>query len=124
MSRRAVDSGYRLEIDRIACDAYGTCAELLPEGIDLDEWGYPVIAPGNVPEHLLDMARRAVDNCPVLALRLVKAAATARPATAAPVAAVARGAESRPDRMEGEPPWPPRPGNRPAKRGPEVRRRR
>lgn len=124
MSRRAVDSGYRLEIDRIACDAYGTCAELLPEGIDLDEWGYPVIAPGNVPEHLLDMARRAVDNCPVLALRLVKAAATARPATAAPVAAVARGAELRTDRMEGEPPWPPRPANRPAKRGPEVRRRR
>lgn len=124
MSRRAVDSGYRLEVDRIACDAYGTCAELLPEGVDLDEWGYPVVAPGNVPEHLLDMARRAVDNCPVLALRLVKSAATAPTASAAPVAAVARGAETRPDRMEGEPPWPARPANRPAKRGPDPRRRR
>ena len=70
--RRAVDSGLRLEVDRIACDAYGTCAELLPEGIDLDEWGYPVIAPGNVPIHLVDLAKRAVDGCPVLALRLVK----------------------------------------------------
>lgn len=121
--RRALDSGYHIEIDRIACDAYGTCAELLPEGIDLDEWGYPVIAPGNVPAHLLDIAKRAVDGCPVLALRLVKvAAATAAPAP--PPALAARRPETRPDRMEGTPPWPPRPANRPAKRGPEQRRRR
>jgi ferredoxin len=123
--RRVLDSGYRLEIDRIACDAYGTCAELLPEGIDLDEWGYPVLAPGNVPAHLLDLAKRAVDGCPVLALRLVKAAGANGVAAAPPPPVLAaRRPETRPDRMEGTPPWPPRPANRPAKRGPEARRRR
>ncbi|HEY5629705.1 MAG TPA: ferredoxin [Candidatus Limnocylindrales bacterium] len=122
--RRALDSGYRIEIDRIACDAYGTCAELLPEGIDLDEWGYPILAPGNVPAHLLDLAKRAVDGCPVLALRLVKAVGD--PVAAVPPAPVfaSRRPEVRPDRMEGTPPWPPRPANRPAKRGPDQRRRR
>ena len=117
--RRPTDSGLRLEIDRIACDAYGTCAELLPEGIDLDEWGYPVIAPGNVPVHLVDLARRAVDACPVLALRLVKAASAAAPAPQpGPVLA------PRPDRTEGTPPWPVRPPSRTPKRRPETLRQR
>ena len=31
----------RVVIDPVACDAYGFCAELLPEAITLDEWGYP-----------------------------------------------------------------------------------
>ena len=34
-------SGLRITIDPVACDAYGYCAELLPEAISLDEWGYP-----------------------------------------------------------------------------------
>jgi ferredoxin len=62
-----------LGIDRIACDGYGSCAELLPELIQLDEWGYPVISPGPVPDALLPHARMAVDTCPVLALRLAAA---------------------------------------------------
>jgi len=118
--RRALDSGMRLEIDRIACDAYGTCAELLPEGIDLDEWGYPIIAPGNVPVHLLDLARRAVDSCPVLAMRLVKAPVP----VAAPAPPPAPVLAARPDRTEGTPPWPPRQQSRAPKRSPEARRRR
>jgi len=116
--RRALDSGLRLEIDRIACDAYGTCAELLPEGIDLDEWGYPVIAPGNVPLHLVDLARRAVDSCPVLALRLVKAQAPVAVALPPPAPVLA----ARPDRTEGTPPWPPRPASKAPKRAPAGRR--
>ena len=119
--RRAVDSGLRIEIDRIACDAYGACAELLPEGIDLDEWGYPVIAPGNVPLHLVDLAKRAVDSCPVLALRLVKGQ---KPASLTAPVFAARRPESRPDRIEGSPPWPPRPANPAPRRSPESRRRR
>jgi ferredoxin len=59
-----------LAIDRIACDGYGSCAELVPELIALDEWGYPIIRPGPVPSALLEHARMAVDTCPVLALRL------------------------------------------------------
>jgi ferredoxin len=46
-------------------------AELLPELVTLDEWGYPVIAPGPVPPVLDRDARRAVSACPALALRLV-----------------------------------------------------
>ncbi len=62
-----------IAIDRIRCDGYGSCAELLPEMIDLDDWGYPIIRPGAIPEGLLSHARMAVDTCPVLALRLVEA---------------------------------------------------
>ena len=61
-----------LVVDRIACDGFGMCAELLPELIELDDWGYPMIASGGVPDQLLDHARRAVAVCPVLALRLAR----------------------------------------------------
>jgi ferredoxin len=59
-----------IAIDRIKCDGHGVCAELLPEMIELDEWGYPIIDPQAVPEPLLVHARRAVASCPMLALRL------------------------------------------------------
>ena len=70
-----------LQIDRIRCDGHGLCAELLPELIRLDDWGYPIINAGTVQASLVDHARRAVDACPVLALRLARAAApVGRPA--------------------------------------------
>lgn len=64
---------FTLAIDRIKCDGRGLCAELLPELIRLDEWGYPIIASGAIPQHLLPLAKRAVDDCPVLALALRRA---------------------------------------------------
>jgi len=67
--------GEVLQIDRIRCDGHGLCAELLPELISLDDWGYPIIKPGNIPPSVLEHARRAVDACPVLALRLIRTAA-------------------------------------------------
>jgi ferredoxin len=60
----------RLRLDPIRCDAYGHCAELLPELVRLDEWGYPIVAKGAVPPALEAHARRAVAACPRLALRL------------------------------------------------------
>jgi ferredoxin len=83
----------RLTVDRIRCDGYGMCAELLPELIELDEWGYPILRPGPVPDHLEGLARRAVDVCPVLALRLVAdATAAAGPRSERPaVVGAARG---------------------------------
>jgi ferredoxin len=60
----------RLRVDPIACEAHGQCAELLPELIELDEWGYPVIVDDEVPPSLEQLARRAVSACPTLALRL------------------------------------------------------
>ena len=62
-----------LAVDRIRCDGHGLCAELLPELIRLDDWGYPIVAPGPVPRHLLAEARAAATSCPVLALALRRA---------------------------------------------------
>ncbi|HEX7460205.1 MAG TPA: ferredoxin [Acidimicrobiales bacterium] len=63
---------YRLVVDPIACDGAGVCAELLPEMISLDPWGFPIIAGGEVPPGLLDHAQRAAASCPRLALTLVR----------------------------------------------------
>jgi len=60
-------------VNPIACVAHGVCAELFPERITLDEWGYPVIDPRPVPEHLREHARRAVAACPTLALLMLEA---------------------------------------------------
>lgn len=65
----------RIELDPTACHAHGLCAELLPELIELDDWGYPVIADVDVPRRLRPLARRAVSVCPTLALRLRRPAA-------------------------------------------------
>ena len=60
----------RLKVDWPMCRARGLCFELLPEAIDLDEWGYPIVA-AEIPPELLGAAREAVRSCPTLALRLV-----------------------------------------------------
>ncbi len=65
-------SHFSLVVDPVRCDGSGVCAELLPERIRADPWGYPVIEPGVVPDHLLDHAQRAVTGCPRLALTLVR----------------------------------------------------
>jgi ferredoxin len=67
-----------IAIDRIRCDGRGLCADLIPEMIHLDDWGYPVIDSGPTPGHLRDHARRAVTSCPVLALRLERRDASGR----------------------------------------------
>lgn len=59
---------WRLRVNPIACTAHGLCAELIPEVITLDEWGYPMFS--DVPDRLLPLARRAVVDCPTLALIL------------------------------------------------------
>ncbi|GAA0588054.1 hypothetical protein GCM10010172_86360 [Paractinoplanes ferrugineus] len=62
----------RLHIDWTACDGRGVCTELLTEMLTEDDWGFPVLRNGDtVPPPLDGAARRAVDRCPMLALRLV-----------------------------------------------------
>ena len=63
-------TGTRLQVDPITCDGRKLCAEILPELITLDDWGFPIIRDGDVPDRLLDEARKAVRICPKLALRL------------------------------------------------------
>lgn len=58
-----------LIVDWQACRGRGVCHEVLPEIIDLDDWGYPVIN-GPVVDDLVSSAKEAVRVCPQLALRL------------------------------------------------------
>jgi ferredoxin len=60
----------RLAVNPVACTGHGVCAELLPELVSLDEWGYPIVADDPVPGALTRQARRAVRDCPALALLL------------------------------------------------------
>ena len=60
----------RLRVNPIACTGHGMCAELLPELISLDPWGYPLLAGEEVPVALTAHARRAAEACPTLALLL------------------------------------------------------
>jgi ferredoxin len=60
----------RLTVDPIAYTGHGACAELLPEWIQLDDWGYPMVDGAPLPDELLVHARRAAAACPTLALRL------------------------------------------------------
>jgi ferredoxin len=55
------------------------CAELLPELIELDDWGYPIVDGDPVPLELVEHARRAADACPTLALLLERSASERDP---------------------------------------------
>ena len=68
--QRGSMSAVRILIDPVACDAYGYCAELLPEAITLDEWGYPVVDGKPLPPELAAAARRAARDCPRRAITL------------------------------------------------------
>lgn len=58
----------RLRVNPIKCTAHGLCAELLPEVISLDPWGYPIVPGDPVPGELTSLARKAAAACPKLAL--------------------------------------------------------
>ncbi len=57
-----------VRVNPIACEAHGMCAELLPERITLDDWGYPIVDERPVPASLTEHAERAAGACPTLAL--------------------------------------------------------
>jgi ferredoxin len=71
-------AGARLRVNPIACDGRGLCAEVLPELITLDDWGFPIILDQDVPPALRRGAAEAVRLCPLLALRLDRPARTRR----------------------------------------------
>lgn len=68
----------RLHIDWTRCDGHGSCAELLPDLLAVDDFGFPVSRSGErdpvVPAHDEEAALHAVRNCPLLALRVYDAA--------------------------------------------------
>ncbi len=55
----------RLKVDRLACTGKGICASLLPEAIDVDEWGYPILDEARVDPEMGDIA---ISLCPARAL--------------------------------------------------------
>jgi len=61
---------FRLVLNPVKCVGHGLCAELLPERISLDDWGYPIIDHKPIAPSLEEHARRAVAACPTLALVL------------------------------------------------------
>ena len=58
----------KLRVNPIACEGHSLCAELLPELVSLDDWGFPVVTDEEVPRRLEQHAKRAVAACPTLAL--------------------------------------------------------
>jgi ferredoxin len=63
-----MDSERTLRVDPIACDGHGLCAELFPERVSLDDWGYPIIDPAPVSRALERLGSRAIRQCPKRAL--------------------------------------------------------
>ena len=61
---------HRVRVNPIACQAHGMCAELLPERITLDDWGYPILDESPIDRELLAHAKRAAQACPTFALLL------------------------------------------------------
>jgi ferredoxin len=61
----------RLRVNPILCTGFGYCAEIVPELIALDDWGFPIVNSQPIESNdLLHLARRAVATCPQVALLL------------------------------------------------------
>jgi len=59
----------RLRVNPTLCTGYGHCAQIVPELITVDDWGYPIVNPKPLEDDgLLGLAKRAVATCPRLAL--------------------------------------------------------
>ncbi|MFY0409310.1 ferredoxin [Solicola sp. PLA-1-18] len=70
MSAHRDQAAERLVVDWTRCDGHGLCASLLPDGVTLDPWGFPVLDGAPLPADRVRDARRAALACPALALRL------------------------------------------------------
>jgi ferredoxin len=62
----------RITVNPAVCDGFGFCAEILPEVLSLDEWGFPIVCDGEVPERLRRAGQQAVQFCPRRALTLAE----------------------------------------------------
>jgi ferredoxin len=65
-------------VNPIACEAHGVCVELLPEMLQRDPWGYPIVSDKVLPPRLLKLARKAEASCPTLALLIERVDETGR----------------------------------------------
>lgn len=57
----------KIVVDRVLCSGHGICAQVLPDTVALDEWGYPILSGAEVDRAA---AKQAVKLCPARALQL------------------------------------------------------
>lgn len=68
------ESPHRLLVNPVLCTGYGYCAQIVPELVTLDDWGFPIVDSRPITDDRVEhLARRAVAICPRLALLLVEA---------------------------------------------------
>jgi ferredoxin len=61
----------RLRVNPVQCNGFGYCAEIVPELIGLDDWGFPIVNSRAIDDKaILQLAERAIATCPRLALLL------------------------------------------------------
>jgi ferredoxin len=61
----------KVHVDQDRCQGHGRCYSLAPDLFEPDDIGNGIERNGGeVPEHLVALARKAVDNCPELAIEL------------------------------------------------------
>jgi ferredoxin len=69
----------RMRVNPILCNGYGYCAEIVPELIALDDWGFPIVSASRIASGRVErLAERAVATCPRLALLLEEARSDSR----------------------------------------------
>ncbi|GII28911.1 NADH-ubiquinone oxidoreductase-F iron-sulfur binding region domain-containing protein [Planotetraspora mira] len=64
------ETGLRLTVDWSRCAGHGLCGHIVPDLVQLDLFGYPVLTDAAVPPGHLRDALRAAEMCPALALGL------------------------------------------------------
>jgi NADH:ubiquinone oxidoreductase subunit F (NADH-binding)/ferredoxin len=69
-SQNSETSGLHLRIDWSRCAGHGLCGKLLPDLIELDPFGYPVLTGGAIPTDRLRASAQAAEMCPALALAI------------------------------------------------------
>ncbi len=69
----------QLHVDPVACDGIGMCAQLAPDVVSLDTWGFPVVPRDPLSPGESKQAARAVAGCPRRALLLVPSKAPVSP---------------------------------------------
>lgn len=70
MRDRCPDGTVSLRVNPVLCDGVGRCAQLAPDVIRIDHWGFPIVLRRPLSEAELTQAVRAVEACPRRALVL------------------------------------------------------
>lgn len=58
----------KISINHDRCTGHGRCYSLAPELFDCDDEGYGQVRVSDVPDHLVEKARIAIDACPEQAI--------------------------------------------------------